>query len=165
MELSGNPHIWDQYPMRTQDAKSPHRDIHDIWVRYNPIENFDGDVAKFNAKHTPEWYPCVEQLPSAKRMCERIAADFDAHIGGVLITKIPAGKMCYPHIDQGWHASYYEKFALQVKGNKLQRFHVENEALLTLDGDLFWFDNSHVHWVTNDSDEDRVTMIICLRKH
>ena len=165
MELAHNRQLWDQYPMRTNNEKSPHRELSDIWVRYNPIENFDGDVARFNAQHVPRWYPCIKYLPSAKALCERLAYDFDADIGGVLITKIPAHKQCYPHIDDGWHARYYEKYALQVKGHKDQSFHVEDQELVTTDGDLFWFDNAHAHWVKNDSDEDRITMVTCLRRH
>ena len=77
-------------------------------------------------------------------------------------------KMCIrdsPHIDQGWHAGFYEKFALQIKGNEQQSFHVEDEMLRTQDGDLFAFDNAKTHWVLNPSAEDRITMIVCLRRH
>lgn len=160
LELQGE--VWDQFPYRRQ-ADSPHRELSDIWVRYNPIENFEN--GRFNEEHVSEWYPIVQQIPEAKRLSERIAADYGQKLGGVLITKIPAHKQCYPHIDRGWHAEAHDKLALQVKGNQAQRFHVEGEELTTLDGDLFTFDNSKLHWVTNLSDEDRITMIVCLRKH
>jgi aspartyl/asparaginyl beta-hydroxylase (cupin superfamily) len=107
----------------------------------------------------------VDEIPAAKTICEQLATDFNADLGGVLITKIPPGKQCYPHIDQGWHAHYYEKFAYQVQAHPDQSFNVETEVLHTRSGDLFWFDNSHTHWVENPSDEDRITMIVCLRRH
>lgn len=160
-----NPRIWDTLRVRTSHPSSPHRELSDIWVRYNALSNFDGNVGKFNSEHISEWYPVIEQIPAAKDICEQMAQDFDADLGGVLITKIPAHKQCYPHIDQGWHASYYEKFAYQVQGNTEQSFNVENESLKTRSGDLFWFDNSHTHWVTNPSDEERITMVVCLRRH
>ena len=68
-----------------------------------------------------------------------------------------------PHIDGGWHAAYYGKFALQVKGNEDQAFHFQHAHLSALPGELYTFDNSKMHWVTNDSDEERVTLIICIR--
>ena len=163
-ELAAHPHAWDTLPMRTQGT-SPHRELSDIWLRYNALDNFDGDVAKFNAEHTPEWYPVIAELPAAKRLCERIAHDYHGDLGGVLITKIPAHKTCYPHVDQGWHARYYDKFALQVKGTPAQTFHVERHVLRTTSGDLFTFDNSKLHWVLNPTDEDRITMIVCLKVH
>jgi hypothetical protein len=156
-----NPRIWDVYPFR-RGPQSPHRELSDIWVRYNAIGNLG---PHFNDEHESEWYEVVEQIPSAKEISERIARDFNGKLGGVLITKIPPGKQCYPHIDQGWHARYYEKFAYQVQGNTEQTFHVEENYLHTRSGDLFWFDNSHTHWVENPSMDDRITLIVCLRRH
>lgn len=164
-QLSLHPELWDEIPLRTS-GNSPHRELSDIWVRYNAFENFTGDMRSFNAEHVSQWYSVVEYLPDARLLSEMIAAEFDSdRLGAVLITKIPAGKTCYPHIDQGWHASYYEKFALQIKGNEQQSFHVKDEMLRTQDGDLFAFDNAKTHWVLNPSAEDRITMIVCLRRH
>lgn len=164
-QLEAHPEVWDNFPYRTQ-GDSPHRELSDIWVRYNPIENFDGDMKRFNSEHVSQWYPVAEALSEAKRISHSIALDFGVQrLGAVLITKIPAGKQCYPHVDLGWHARYYEKLAFQVKGNLEQSFHVEDQILRTEDGDLFYFDNSKIHWVLNPSAEDRITLIICVRRH
>jgi Aspartyl/Asparaginyl beta-hydroxylase len=158
--------MWNTLTFRTENPNSPHREVSDIWVRYNPIENYRGDMREFNSEHVSRWYKVAEELPEAKRLSEKIAQDFHAiRLGAVLITKIPAGKTCYPHVDMGWHARYYEKFALQIAGNVQQSFSVEHETLRTESGDLFWFDNSRLHWVLNPSQEDRITMIVCLRRH
>lgn len=85
-------------------------------------------------------------------------------MGGVLITRIPAGKQVYPHIDEGWHAGHYEKFAIQVKGNKEQAFCFNKESLSPETGDVFWFRNDVPHWVTNFSEEERITLICCIRR-
>jgi hypothetical protein len=165
-QLNAHPEVWNTIKHRTANHASPHREVSDIWVRYNPIKNYSGDMGKFNSEHVSEWYPVVDQLPQAMALSLAIGIEFFAQsIGAVLITKIPAGKTCYPHIDQGWHARHYEKLALQVKGNHEQSFHVQDEVLRTEDGDLFAFDNSHTHWVLNPSDEDRITMIVCIRRH
>lgn len=160
------PELWNGIRLRTEHPQSPHREVSDIWVRYNPIENFHGDMQQFNDEHEPQWYPVARQLTEAERIAQALSVEFQAlSLGAVLITKIPAGGQVYPHIDQGWHARTFEKFAVQVRGNDCQAFHFENEDLVTRDGDLFWFDNAYPHWVTNDSDEDRITLIVCLRRH
>ena len=165
-ELAEHPEAWNTIRIRTEHPKSPHREVDDIWVRYNALENYKGDIAAFNGEHEGQWYPATEILPEAKRLSEHIQQDFSGErLGAVLITKIPAGKQCYPHIDQGWHAGYYEKFALQVKGHHEQSFHVQDSELRTRDGDLYWFDNSKPHWVLNPSAEDRITLIVCIRRH
>lgn len=160
------PSVWNAITLRTENPQSPHREVSDIWVRYNLIENYRGDMTQFNSEHESQWYQVAEQIPEARRLSEQIAQDYNAdRLGAVLITKIPAGKTCYPHIDQGWHARYYEKFALTVAGNLEQSFSVEDEVLRTETGDLFAFDNSRLHWVLNPSAEDRITMIVCIRRH
>ena len=84
-------------------------------------------------------------------------------LGGVLITRIRPGQICKPHTDPGWHARYYSKFAVQIAAAPEQAFHFEGEKLVTAPGDIYWFDNSHTHWVTNESEVDRITMIVCIK--
>lgn len=164
-ELLTQPELWDGIRLRTEHPQSPHREVSDIWLRYNPIENFHGDMRAFNDVHTPEWYPVAAHLPDAVRLAEELKQQVcGIELGAVLITKIPAGKQVYPHIDQGWHARTFEKFAVQVKGNSEQAFHFKDETLVTQDGDLFWFENQYPHWVSNPSQEDRITLIVCIRR-
>lgn len=157
---------WDEIRHRTSHPRSPHREVSDIWVRYNPIENFKGDMQKFNEEHIAQWYPVADIIPEAVRISIEVFKEMRGlSLGAVLITRIPPGGQVYPHIDQGWHARTFEKFAVQVKGNDRQAFHFERESLSALPGDLYWFDNAYSHWVTNDSDEDRITLIVCVRRH
>ena len=165
-QLAAQPHLWDTIRHRTEHPQSPHREVSDIWVRYNPIENFHGDMQAFNAEHTPQWYPVASQLSEAKRIAQHLSVELQAlNLGAVLITKIPAGCQVYPHIDQGWHARTHEKFAVCVQGNDKQAFHFEGESLVTHPGDLWEFDNAYPHWITNDSSEDRISLIVCLRRY
>ena len=50
------------------------------------------------------------------------------------------------------------------KGNREQAFHFDDAELRPLPGDIYTFDNARRHWVTNDSDEDRITLIVCVRR-
>lgn len=164
-ELKAHPELWNDFRFRTESPISPHRELDDIIVRYNPRENFDGNRAKFNEPHESEWYDGAKLLPSLRPLVfDLMRAVEGERLGMVLITRIPSGKQCYPHVDGGWHASYYEKFAIQVAGNPEQRFAFDGEELRTVTGDSFWFDNSHTHWVENPSGEDRITLICSIRR-
>jgi aspartyl/asparaginyl beta-hydroxylase (cupin superfamily) len=111
------------------------------------------------------WYPCAEHLPSIKHLVADVMEAVEgAQLGGVLITRIPAGKQVYPHVDQGWHATHYEKFAVQIKGNLGQMFCFKDSQLSPLEGELYWFNNQQPHWVVNNSCEDRITLICCIRR-
>lgn len=163
-QLESQPDIWNTHTLRTEAYQ--HRQVSDVWVRYNDWANWDGDVAAFNGPHESVWYPVIARIPAVWSLVRRVMRDVGGiELGGVLITRIPPGGRVEPHIDHGWHARHYEKFAIQIRGNDHQAFCFEDAELRPAPGDLYTFDNSRLHWVTNDSDEDRMTLIICIRRN
>lgn len=162
-QLAANRDIWDRYRFRTSNPLSPHRECSDIWARYNDLKNMGPG---FNDEHESVWYPVAEKIPAVLDLCDEMQDATKAHqLGGVLITKIPAWKQVYPHSDHGWHAEHYEKFAILLQGNTNQAFCFDGIQHRCEAGDSFTFNNQHTHWVLNPTDEDRMTLIICARKH
>lgn len=161
-ELSAHPEVWNQHRWRTEHPRSPHREVDDIWVRYNTIENLG---PHFNDPHEAVWYPVVEKIPAAKVLAESVLTEVgEKGLGGVLITRVPAGKQVYPHVDQGWHAVSHDKYAVQIAGNADQSFCFEDATLSALPGELYQFNNQAPHWVLNPTTEDRITLIVCVRR-
>ena len=155
--LAAHPEVWDRDTARTAPADSAHHGLSDVWCRFAP----PGGSGR--AEHLSVWYPSADLLP-VRMMARELMAVFGAEqLGGVLITRIPPGAACRPHVDPGWHAGFYDKFAVQVAAAPGQAFHFEGEAVVTAPGDLYWFRNDALHWVTNDSDQERITAIFCLR--
>jgi hypothetical protein len=158
-----NSDLWNAFGLRT--AAYAHSDVSDIWVRYNPFSNFDpANPAAFNDAHESQWYPAIDRLPVLMPLIFDVMRTVEGErLGGVLITRIPPGASVKPHIDQGWHARYYDKFAVQIAGGAKQAFCFEDDVLVSETGDLYTFDNSRKHWVTNESERTRITLIICIR--
>lgn len=156
--LLEHPELWNEHTERTLPSDSPHRELDDIWVRYGePERASDGEP------HNSFWYPKADIL-AVRSLCHDVMRFVQGvELGGVLITRIPPGKQCYPHIDHGWHASRYDKYAVQITSAPGQEFHVEDVVLETKPGDIYKFDNSFSHWVTNPTAYERVTMIVCVR--
>ena len=155
--LQANPQFWDQNTARTESPTSPHHGLSDIWARY-AAPGVDG-----SQPHESVWYPVADVLPVRELVYPLMSHLQGDQLGGVLITRIPPGGICRPHTDPGWHARHYEKFGVQITSAPGQRFHVEDQSLETKPGDLFWFDNSFTHWVTNETPYERITMIVCIR--
>lgn len=155
--LRRNSGLWNQNTARTQDPTSPHREVSDIWAR------FAGNDYTTEA-HESIWMPAATLIPEIKLHARAIMGlvGGDA-LGGVLITRIPPGCQVYPHVDEGWHAKQYDKFALQIASHPQQAFCFEDGGHISEPGDLYWFDNSHKHWVTNASPVERITMIVCVK--
>lgn len=156
--LAAHPELWDQHTARTEDADSPHYGLSDIWARFADPATMQPD-----GSHDSVWYPCADLLPVRELVFPLMSAVCGERLGGVLITRIKPGQVCKPHADPGWHARYYDKFAVQIDAAPEQAFHFEGQSLVTKPGDVFWFDNSFTHWVTNDSQTDRITLIVCIK--
>lgn len=164
-ELEAHPELWDQNRFRTIGGYgNPHTRLSDIIVRFNDWKNWTGDRAAFNEEHESVWWEPFEKLPAIEPLVFDLARLFLAErIGMVLITRIPPHTNCEPHIDSGWHARHYLKFALQLKAAPGQMFCYDDFRLETFPGDLYAFRNDWRHWVENPTDEERITLIICLR--
>jgi quercetin dioxygenase-like cupin family protein len=156
--LAEHPELWDQQPSRTEDPASPHHGLSDIWARFAVPDTMQED-----GSHESMWYPAADLLPVREIVYPLMNAVQGDRLGGVLITRIRPGQTCKPHTDPGWHARYYQKFAVQIQSAPKQAFHFEGESLITKPGDVFWFDNAFTHWVTNESEVDRITMIVCIK--
>ena len=156
--LQENPQLWDQHRARTEHPNSPHYGLSDIWARW-AAPGVDG-----SQPHESVWWPAADFLPVRELVFPLMGRLRGEKLGGVLITKIPAGKECKRHSDPGWHARHYEKFGVQIQSAPGQAFCFDGEALETRPGDVFWFDNAHPHWVPNPTPHDRITMIVCIRR-
>ena len=167
--LERNPDLWNSIgDRRREEINSPHREAPDIWVRYNSYDRI-ADRVHFNDEHIPVWYPAWDKLPELKPivfdLMQRVQGEI---LGGILITKVPAGKKVYPHVDTGWHVDYYDKFYIQLAGAEGCDFCVAGEdgvveRFTPKTGQVYLFDNRNPHWVDNDSAVDRMTLIVCIR--
>ena len=131
----------------------------DPFIEHNPKYPKD-----FFKEHDSVWYPAFEQLPALKPLIFSLMAHVEGErLGGVLITRIPPGSSVAPHKDVGWHAGYYRKFGVQLRGGPDQFFCFEGETMVADAGDVYEFDNTATHWVENRSDRERITMIVCIK--
>jgi hypothetical protein len=162
--IHANPQLWNLHTLRTVEYAGPHSQVSDIWVRYNAMENYDGDRVRFNDAHESSWYEAADILRVKPLVMDLFSFVGGTRLGGVLITKIPAGGKCLPHVDRGWHATYYEKYAISLAANDGQAFCFDGQRHICRTGESFWFENQYTHWVDNDSDEDRMTLICCIRR-
>jgi hypothetical protein len=157
-QLKASPALWNQHSKRTTDLDSPHRGVSDIWVRYAD--------AKTNAQgpHESVWYSGSDYIPAVRDIVSYVMGLVKGErLGGVLITRIPPGGEVLPHVDAGWHAGYYQKYAVQIASHNDQAFCFADGQHKTKPGDVYWFDNAYEHWVINNSPVERITLIICIK--
>jgi hypothetical protein len=170
-QIEAHPELWNVYTMRKSayaglSAGSPHSQVDDIWLRYRDIKDLKHRTPKqfTDQEHEAVFYPAWFALPALIPLVFGLAnAILATRIGGMLITRIPATHRVSPHMDLGFNARHYRKFAIMLRSNLEQSFCFEGERMLTEAGEVFEFDNRFVHWVDNPSAEARMTLIVSLR--
>lgn len=157
---------FDKYEYRRTFPNSPHAAMTDIWVRYNDVTPFEekGSLSGFEAEHDSIWYPVLEKLPSVKKVVFDLMSKVDGErLGGILITKLDPKGQITRHTDAGWHAQYYDKFCVPILNKDGAIFGFDDGLINPKLGEAWWFDNSNPHWVDNNTDSDRIAMIVCIR--
>lgn len=163
-ELDAHPELWNEYKGRLNHPRSPHRHTDDIWLRFAE-ENLNDKEGKVDGPHKSVWYPASDALPETKKLALKMFELMDGkELGGILVIRVPPGKEIYKHVDGGWHAQYYEKFAVQISGDPWQEFAFEDGGLSAKSGESYWLDNSFPHWVLNPTMRPWINMTVCYRK-
>ena len=163
-EVDAHPELWNEYKGRLTHPRSPHRHTDDIWLRFAE-DNLHDKEGKVESPHKSVWYPASDVLPATKALAIQMFELMKGReLGGILIIRVPSGKQIYPHVDAGWHAQHYEKFAVQINGNSKQEFAFEDGSLSALSGESYWLDNSFPHWVLNPTPGPWINMTVCYRK-
>jgi len=158
LDLSLNSDLWNQNRLRKDYPGSPHRMVDDIWLRF---QDPDGNVV--------DEHECIEfagwhRLASARHIVHTLMRQAEGvRLGRVVITRLPPGGRIDRHADGGSPAEYYERFQVALSARPGVTFSVGDEAFEQRTGDIHWFNNQLEHEVVNNSDDDRVVLIVDIR--
>jgi hypothetical protein len=162
LAIARQPKLWNRHTARNAEGGA-HADVDDIWLRYNDEKPFKekGDYTGFNDAHDPVFYPEWYALPQARPIVFGLMSRVEGtRLGGVLITRIPAGGRVLPHTDD---RHYNTKLYVVLQSNPQCVNRVEDERVSMAPGEAWYFDNTKEHEVVNDGPDDRISLIISIR--
>lgn len=154
--LMRHPDLWDFDDSRTTFENSPHTEVSDILVRFG---NKDGDSLEAHDLEP------VRRLPFLKQIALDVLKLVNgSRLGRVVITKLEPGQKILPHADVlGEYSHYYTRYHLVLQGLSGSLFSCGDETVNMRTGELWWFDASVEHAVMNNSQDDRIHMLIDVR--
>jgi hypothetical protein len=164
-DIIRQPELWNKNPCRLSKF-GPHHETQDMILRYREEKPFreSKDWKEFIGEHIAVWNKSIDYLPAAKIMTMDLMSTLRGEVlGGVLIYKVEPGKQIYPHIDTGWHPTFYDKYNVCLASNSKAAFYYEDCKMTQEPGDIHWFRNNVLHWVKNEGDTDHIVMTICIR--
>jgi hypothetical protein len=98
------------------------------------------------------------------RLVEPIIKDLEklhnGRVGRVIFPKLKAGKKIDAHVDSGDYLNVSRRHHIPIITNNNVFFLIDNGALNMLEGECWEINNMHLHEVINNSEQDRVHLLI-----
>jgi hypothetical protein len=164
LDLYRQPELWNEHTARTGGAGS-FVGTDDVWVRFRDPAELTSREA-FAEPHVPVFYPAWHALPHLRPIVFGLMARVEAvQLGGILLTRVPAGGQVAPHDDKGrWHSTWFNtKAYIPLSSNPGCYNTCADERVVMQVGEAWLFNNLEVHSTVNDGDTDRVTLIVSMR--
>jgi hypothetical protein len=156
--------LWNRQTFRTTYEGTPHVGVDDIWLRFAPEEtDFKGAISDT----APVWHPAAARLPQARKIVLDLMAFLGAYeLGRLLITRVRPGGRILPHADtDGAYVTIPDmaRYHVVLQGLPGSLFRCGTETVCMETGSVWWFDAAEEHEVVNNSEDDRIHMLVDLR--
>lgn len=161
--------IWKEDTYLRDYPQGPFGDCESIILRFPPRSVHETEEALKNHLASFDQHECVDTdsfklLPEARPLIFGLMSYVQGErLGRVIINKIKAGGRIYPHPDTAAHAEYYDRFHIVLRSSPGVIFRAEEEQVYMETGSCWWFNNSTMHEVINNSAEERIHMVIDIR--
>lgn len=163
------PEMWKEDTYLRDYPQGPFGQIESIILRFPPRtvheteEALKQHLANFD-QHENVDQPVYKLLPEARPLVMNLMHYVGGErLGRVIINKIAPGGVIYPHADTPSHAEYYSRFHIVLKSAPGVVFRCDDERAYFEPGSVFWFNNKLEHEVINNSEDDRIHMVVDIR--
>lgn len=160
LALSQHPELWNQHDIRTKHPGTAHSQVDDILVFFNDLTNPEAVVDDRQTIEFPAWRTLPQLRPIIFDLMRRLEA---VQLGRVIISRLAPGKTITPHVDGGAPATWYTRVQVALQSLPGCVFAVGDESLHMPTGSVWAFDNTQTHSVVNNSEADRLAIIIDVR--
>jgi hypothetical protein len=161
--IERQPELFSEITARQEHPGSPHKYTEAIFLRWAKELTVEACFTDLEAVD----YPAYEKLPEARPLVAQIMR----RVGGkklarVMIANLKSGGFIDPHSDEGAYADHFERFHLSLQSDDGNSFLVWNrkpdwaEWVHMKPGELWAFNHKSCHQVLNDSNRDRLHLIV-----
>ncbi len=172
ISIKSKPDLWKEDTYLRDYPQGPFGEIESIMLRFPEKRVFEQEEEveaykrgeHFYDQHESIDYPAYAILSEARQMIMGLMAYVQGErLGRVMINKIAPGGKIFPHADTPEHTNYYTRFHIVLQSAPGCFIRAENEQLEMRGGDVFWFNNKLEHEVINNSNVDRISMVIDIK--
>lgn len=167
--IARKPGLWTEDTYLRDYPQGPFGEIDSIMLRFPPksVKETEAEVADHLSKfdqHECLWQPAADQLPEARALIMNLMAYVGGtRLGRVMINRIKPGGRIFPHADTPVHAEYWSRHHICLQASPGVVFRCEDEQVFMAPGETWYFDNALEHEVVNNSNTDRISMVVDVR--
>jgi len=167
--------LFNAYGVRKTAPGTPFAEGDDILIRYSPPKDAGMNDGYFGTDETV-WYPPANELPEVYPIITGLMATLGAYeLGRVIISRMAPGTKILPHIDDvGKYVEQKDRarYHVVLQGRPGSNFYCgtpaedgpgDVECVNMRCGEVWWFNAHKTHWVVNESDDDRIHLLIDVR--
>lgn len=169
LAIKRRPELWKEDTYLRDYPQGPFNQIESIMLRF-PVKGVYETEAELQNhlstydQHENIDYPAYAVLTDARPIVMALMTRVGGErLGRVMINKIAPGGVIYPHVDTKSHTDYYSRFHVVLESRPGVVFRAGDEQVYMAPGEVWWFDNAQEHEVINNSDSDRIHMIVDTR--
>ena len=164
-ELKDNENLWGEldYFKQYHTSISSNDDYKFIVLHYPDMRQLEGIVSVDPVEAM--CYPAMNKLPNTTKLLFDLMRQFRVtRLGNVYLSKMKPGAVVRPHIDNKQQTDYYDHFQVCIQSGDKTYFNIEEESYNQHSGEFTLLDITKMHEVKNDSDIDRIVMVLDFKK-
>ena len=160
-ELSDHPYAWSLDTSR-QESVSEHRETDTILIRGQSEQAIlDRDArANMAIRYVGRPTSFSPLFPRTSDFVDQLAKKMSGVLGRAVIVRLKPYGQVYQHTDSGLYYELRSRYHLVLKSVAGSRLRSGDEEVRMREGDLWWFENRIPHEAFNDSEEDRIHLIV-----
>ncbi len=161
--------VWQADTYLRDYPQGPFANTESIILRFPPRSVHETEVAlaTHNANFDPHEnvdQPVYKTLSEARPLVMNLMAAVQGErLGRVMINKLIPGGSVYPHADTPLHAEYWDRFHICLQSGPGASFRCGSEYAPISPGEVWWFNNRLEHEAVNNSDDDRIHLVLDIR--
>jgi hypothetical protein len=162
-QILRQPDLWKTDTYLRDYPQGPFNQVDTIFLRFPPASVTELERGARDP-HECVWMDGWVHLPAARALVFGLMTRVDGErLGRVMINRIAAGGRIYPHADTPEHAEYWDRYHVVLRSGPGCSFRCGDEQIHMATGEVWWFQNALEHEVWNNSDGDRIHLIVDVR--
>lgn len=162
-QILRQPDLWKADTYLRDYPQGPFGEVDTIFLRFPPASVSELEQSRKD-QHECVWMDGWLHLPAARPIVFGLMRQMEGErLGRVMINRIQPGGHIYPHADTPVHAQYWDRYHAVIKSGPGCNFRCGEEVVNMETGQIWWFQNQHEHEVLNNSDGERLHLIVDVR--